>query len=118
MIAQRSDRGIANLQIFTDGAVLGDVRLDFVAQSFIQRSLPSDRCQSRSLGATTRLFNFAPMFRCKLSHLGSALALAQLVAGASLKLCHVGGFFARQSRALGTHFSFRQTPATAASRAR
>src|SRR5712692_5441692 len=108
MIAQRRDRGIANLQIFTDGAVLGDVRLDFVAQSFVQRSLASDRCQPRSLGATTSFLNFAPMLRRKLPHLSRALALAQLVAGASLKLCHVGGFFARQSRALGAHFSFRQ----------
>src|SRR6266851_9135297 len=108
MIAQRSDRGIANFQIFADRAVPGDVGLDFVAHSFVQRSLPSDRCKSRSLSATTGFLNFAAVLRPKLSHLGRALALAQFVSGAALELRQVGGFFARQSRSLSAHFSFRQ----------
>jgi hypothetical protein len=107
MMTQGGDRGIAHFQILADGVVFGDVRFDFVAESFINGALSSNRCLSCGFRAPAGFFHQTAALRSKPAHLGRALTLAELVTGPLFKFGHIRGLFASVPLAFGAYFSFR-----------
>src|SRR5205807_4296507 len=85
MMTQGRDRSLAYFQILTHGVVLGDVRLDFVAQCFFDGPLSGNCRLARGFSATASFFHFAPVLGSKPAHLCGTLTFAELVTGPLFK---------------------------------
>jgi hypothetical protein len=77
VVAQRVDCYPTNLRVFTGSIVSRDHALDFVAKSFVERSLASNGSPASGLGAAPGFENFAPALRLETSGLAFSQRPAQ-----------------------------------------
>jgi hypothetical protein len=104
-MAKGRDGRIAHLKIFAHGIVFGDICLDFVAHSFVNRALSGNRRLAGSFRTPPGFFNFAPPPGTHAAHFSSTLALAELVTRPFLEFGEISSLFASISLAFGALFS-------------
>jgi hypothetical protein len=104
-MAEGRDGRVAHFKILTYGIVSGDVGLDFVAQTFVDGSLPGNRRLARGFGPSPCLFNFAPAPGSGAAHFCGPLTLAEFMPGALFKFGYGRSLVASIALAFSAHFA-------------